>query len=82
MLLKKLYIYCFLLTTWSPLIAQISNIKFKHSPNNEQYIIHYDLEQQENESYFETELVAYIGGIRVYPILNHRSCFQDDGRWH
>ena len=67
MLLKKISIYYLLIIVWSPLTAQVSHIKFKHSANNEQYIIHYDLEKSQNESYFETELVAFIGGIRVNP---------------
>jgi len=65
--IKKLILcYAFILG-WSQLIGQINNIKFKHSPKHEQYIVHYDLEKNKDYQYYEIELIAFIGGIRVHP---------------
>ena len=69
MLKKQILLYLFsLVFSWN-LTAQVTNISAKHDAINEKYIISYDLAKTKNQRYFDIEIIAMIGGIKVRPSL-------------
>ena len=51
------------------IVAQVTNITAKHDNVNEKYIINYDLSKANDQRYFDIEIIAMIGGIKVRPSM-------------
>lgn len=69
MLKKRITLYFFTIIFSLNLVAQVTNITSKHDEINEKYIIHYDLFKANDQRYFDIEITAMIGGIKVRPSL-------------
>ncbi|MEM1121234.1 MAG: hypothetical protein AAGJ18_12355 [Bacteroidota bacterium] len=54
---------------FSTLNGQVTNIRVEHDAKNEQYLIRYDLAKNNQQRYFDIELTATIGGVKVRPSL-------------
>jgi len=49
------------------LYGQVTNIRAKHDTVKEQYVISYDLKKVNAQHYYDIEITAMIGGIKVRP---------------
>lgn len=67
-MIKKIpLLACFLLGIFPLLQAQVTNINAQFDQTNDKYIITYDLEKKGRVAYFDIEIYATIGGVKVIP---------------
>lgn len=68
--MKKAYHILLLLGLFgATLKGQVTNIRVVHDTANEQYLIRYDLAKNNQQRYFDIELTATIGAVKVRPSL-------------
>jgi len=69
-MLKKAYLpMLFQLFYTFSLSGQVTNIQAKHDSTKEQYIISYDLTKLNAQHYYDIEITASIGGVKVRPSI-------------